>query len=80
MVWSLEEMGEALWNEFAPMIGVLFVMIAVVIGVGKIWEKSWNLAIKCIMVLVVFIVEMACICVMPLDIGKRARELFGNII
>lgn len=69
-----------MWNEFSQLLGVLIIMFLIVIGVGKTWDKAWHPAIKITMVLVVFIVEMSCIFVLPLDIGKNVRDTVGNLI
>lgn len=76
---SLEDFGQAIWDVAAPFIGILAIMFIIIIGIGKLWQPNWNPAIKVIMVLVVVIVELACLSVLPI-VGVNVQEVFGKII
>ena len=76
---TLREFGEKLYEYVALPIAIIFVMFAVLLGVSKVWDPKWNMGIKTTMVIVVFIVELACVFVLPFGIGAEARNLFGKI-
>jgi len=76
---TMREFGDKLYKYVAEPIGIMFVMFGILLGVSKFWDKSWNLAIKITMILVIFVVELACVFVLPFGIGKEARSLFGKI-
>ena len=46
MSLSLDTIGDALWNRVSQSIGIFFIMFAITIGTGKLWDPKWNLGIK----------------------------------
>lgn len=79
LAMTLTQIGTNLYNYLLKPLGIIAVMFLILLGVSKLWDPDWNIAIKITMIIVVFVTELACVFVLPFDIGKEARALFGRI-
>lgn len=70
---------DTLLEKVGPTIGLLFVMFVVLMGVTKLWDKSWHTSVKATMAIVVFSTQIGCMAVMPFGIGAAAMNVFSGI-